>query len=170
MEEWSVLLIGYLGSCDSNREGLHFTPWHTCEVKLLAALCVLHGTRVHSDGEPQKIHRGQGFAPLASPGKPRWESSSDGKQQSWDAQRKPLIPTFTGKLRISVKLSFISLVWLLLFGGDLFFLCSLCLFLRGRIWGGQGRLWEGRAALRPWRGNTPAPFQADISWEISNNR
>lgn len=49
MEELNVLLIGYLGSWDSNREGLPFTPGHSCEVKLLTAPFGLPGTRAHSD-------------------------------------------------------------------------------------------------------------------------
>lgn len=98
-----------------------------------------------------------------------------GVQQRWKAAKlryseKALDTHLHGQVKdfCKAQLHFFGVGFALWWGP--FFLCSLCLFLRGRIWGGQGRLWEGRAALRPWRGNTPAPFQADISWEISNNR
>lgn len=92
-EELSVLLMGYLGNCDSSREGLHFT----CGVKLLAALLgyLAPECTVMRTSTPLKTQKGQGFAPSASPGNPRWESSTDGKLQNWDAQRKPLRSTFT---------------------------------------------------------------------------
>lgn len=47
-------------------------------------------------------------------------------------------------LHWKVKLSFISFLELLRFGGDLLSLSSLCLFLEGGIWGGRDVLeaWE----------------------------
>lgn len=144
-EELNVLLIGYLVSYNNNSgERQHFTElliephgiparWNDWLIPLFR----LHSTRVHGDGELMfswKSVKARFFAPLVSPSSLRWKFSTDGKQQNWDARSNNLIPTFTGKLKISLKLNFISLLELLLFGGDLF-LSLLCASFLGEGFG-----------------------------------
>lgn len=83
----------------------------------------LHSTRAQGDGElafTQKSIKARFFAPLVSSWSPRWKFSAGGKQQNSDAYRNYLISTYTGKLKISVRINFFSLMELLLFSGELF--------------------------------------------------
>lgn len=145
------------------------------------ALFQLHSTRVHGDGElifPWKSAKASFFAPLVSPWSPRWKFSPDRKQQNWDAQRNDLISTFTGKVKISVKLNFIPLLELLLFGGGLF-LCLLCASFLGEGLGEdrgaarrEGQLRAlGEGALLPASAHSCSPSYLPIGkWVIIHKR
>lgn len=153
MEELNVLLIGSLGSCGSSREGLHFTPGTPVGWSYWQPFWVTwHQSLQWSEPAlPWKPKKRPGLCSFSISGNPRWESSRDGKLRCSEKALEMHLPWQLGssvKLSLFLWGSFCSLV------GTFFFLLSVPL-PQGKDLGG---LWEGRAALRPWRGNTPAPL------------